>query len=138
MRGTPTIPNIASSNEAGRAFSERASTLTITMKPRYAACYYGRVPGCTYNNVGDKERGLVELTISGALHAPTPAKVGWTLGNVPGATIDLTGLPSSMSVQTDSSGNYHKETGWLPLGRHEYYKLTVTAHYAGDSNHIIC
>ena len=129
-----TIPNIASSNEAGRTFSERASILTIKMDPSYPRCYYGAIIGCSDVDVG-KERGVVELTISGHLwgHKPGPGGVGWVLGYVPGATIDLTGLPNSMSVQTDSSGNYLKET--IVQGKTDGYKLTVTARYAGDSNH---
>jgi hypothetical protein len=64
----------------------------------------------------------IESTISGQLSCG-----GTGLG---GATINLSGLSRGYSVTTDPSGNYDK--GILVAAGQT---LTITAHYAGDSNH---
>jgi hypothetical protein len=105
--GIVTLCLVATKPLANQAFAATPCSLTVGADPSSGSLAVGESIGST---------------ISGQLSCG-----GTGLG---GATIDLTGLSSSMSAKTDSSGNYDKG---ILVGAGQ--SLTVNAKYAGDSDH---
>ena len=108
VAGILTLCLVTTKPLTNQAFAATTCNLTVKADPSSGSLAVGESIGST---------------ISGTLTCG-----GTGLG---GATIDLTGLSSSMSAKTDSSGNYDKG---ILVGA-SVKPLTVTAHYAGDSEH---